>query len=170
MENTQKSKMKMFVSCLNANGSADMFVCEVEATQEQFDNDEHYDLALEQAEQNGYEQPFLCYNEYETNSIARHFATAQSSPVESECIVQEFELFDHSNKGESTKGKVSVSSQGITVSLEGYSDNGSIDNEGQPIFIERDKGEIVIRLYEDINRSDETRVILLNGARNEKRK
>jgi hypothetical protein len=167
MEKNQN--IKMFVSCRNANGSADMFVCVVEVTQDQFDNGEHYDLACDQAEQNGYEQPFLCYDENETKNIARHFAKDKNPSTSSGDVVHAFELFDYSNKGDSTKGKVCVSSHGITVSLEGYSDKGSVDNEGSPIFIERDKGEIVIRLYEDINRSDATKVLLLNGARNEKR-
>lgn len=161
-------KMKMLVSCLDSNGISDMFACEVECTQDQFANGEHYDLACEQAEQNGYEQPFMAYDEHDQKNIAKHFSNAYVKTANGESI-QEFELFDHSMKGESTKGKVCVSGQGITVSLEGYSDNGSVDNEGHPIFIERDRGEIVIRLYEDINRSGETRVILLNGARNEKR-
>lgn len=169
MENNQKRKMKMLVSCLNANGSADMFACEVDATEDQYKLGEHYELAIGMAEQNGYEQPFLCYDEYEQKNIAKHFATsALTAPTMGESV-QEFKLLDRSMKGESTEGKVRATSQGISLEFDGYSDNGSVDNQGQPIFIERDQGDIIIRLWENINSADPTRKIILNGARNEKR-
>ena len=48
-------EIKCIVACHNANGDPDLFFVKVEATQEQIDNDEHYDRAREEAELCGYD-------------------------------------------------------------------------------------------------------------------
>lgn len=57
------------VACSNANGEADIFICEVASTPEQRDNGEHYERAIEQAEADDYEGPFVCFDHSEQARI-----------------------------------------------------------------------------------------------------
>lgn len=73
-------KQKIFVACTNANGEADMFVCEVESTQEEITNGKHYEKAKSLALENGYEGNFVCFDANEQSNIARQV-------TELECLV-----------------------------------------------------------------------------------
>jgi hypothetical protein len=55
--------VKCVVSCRDANGTPSLFVCTVAVSQEQYAASEHYDLAAEKAEQEGYEDAGLVYDE-----------------------------------------------------------------------------------------------------------
>ena len=55
--------VKCVVACRNANGEPDFFPCTVNASQEQYDEGEHYDEAEQIAAEQGYEKPFLVYDE-----------------------------------------------------------------------------------------------------------
>ena len=54
---------KVIVLCTNAEGAPEFHSCTPEVTQEQYDNGEHYDLAKENAEDNGYEEPMVAFDE-----------------------------------------------------------------------------------------------------------
>ncbi len=56
-------KIKVVVSCSNANGEPDFFPCAVVVSQEEYDNGEHYDQAIEIAVGENYEAPFFAYDE-----------------------------------------------------------------------------------------------------------
>ena len=55
--------MKIIVVGRNAQGEPEFHTCDVEAGQEAIDNGDHYDLAIENAEHNGYGGPFLAFDE-----------------------------------------------------------------------------------------------------------
>jgi hypothetical protein len=54
--------VKVAVLCHNSNGVPEFHTCTPEVTQEQIDNGEHYDLAKENAANNGYEEPMLAFD------------------------------------------------------------------------------------------------------------
>ncbi|MBF4371135.1 hypothetical protein EAY04_24415, partial [Vibrio anguillarum] len=63
---------KVLVACRNSSGEADIFSCTVEVTEGQYDLGEHYDLAEAMAIAEGYEAPFVCFDQSEQKNIAKH--------------------------------------------------------------------------------------------------
>jgi hypothetical protein len=57
-------KIKCVVSVVDSNGSPDFHFVIVECTEEQYNNDEHYDAAKNDAADIGYE-PYLAYDEFD---------------------------------------------------------------------------------------------------------
>lgn len=53
---------KVVVLCINSNGVPEFHTCTPEVTREQMENGNHYDLAKENAESNGYEQPMIAFD------------------------------------------------------------------------------------------------------------
>ena len=67
-------KIKCVVSCRDASGTPSFCPCTVEAETEQYANGEHYDLAKEKAEEEGYEDVGLVYDENDGPSwLFSHF-------------------------------------------------------------------------------------------------
>jgi hypothetical protein len=64
-------KHKVAVACTNANGEADLVVTIVEVTEDQITLGEHYNAAEAQVESEGYEKPFICFDEHEQGNIKR---------------------------------------------------------------------------------------------------
>jgi hypothetical protein len=54
--------IKCVVSCTNSNGEPDFWACYVGCNQKQYDNGDHYEVAKQAAEAEGYE-PHLVYDE-----------------------------------------------------------------------------------------------------------
>ncbi len=57
--------IKCIIACVNANGEPDLYFCKVRATQEQIEGCFHLDCAIEQANEEGYEAPFVPYDEHD---------------------------------------------------------------------------------------------------------
>ena len=55
--------IKCIVAGTNANGEPDLYFCIVNCTIDQGHNGNHYDTAKEMAEDNGYEGPFVAFDE-----------------------------------------------------------------------------------------------------------
>lgn len=55
--------IKCVVACTNANGEPDFYFCKVEATQEEYDDGIHYERAKGKAKEEGYEAPFVVFDE-----------------------------------------------------------------------------------------------------------
>lgn len=66
-----KNTQRVAVACTNANGEADLAIIDVKVTPEAYDLGEHYDLATEEAKEQGYEAPFVCFDESEQRNINR---------------------------------------------------------------------------------------------------
>ena len=62
---------KVAVACINANGMADVFVTEIQVTQENLELGVHYDVASRDAEDAGYEAPFVCFDEAEIPALLK---------------------------------------------------------------------------------------------------
>lgn len=58
---------------------------------------------------------------------------------------------------------------GIALRFDGYSDVSSEDDIGTPIYIEHYEGELIVRVYADINNEEPTHHISLAGAKNSAR-
>jgi len=58
---------------------------------------------------------------------------------------------------------------GIALHFSGYGDCTSNDNSGQPVYIEKYEGRLLVRVYGNINSPNPTHSISLEGARLEKR-
>ena len=54
---------RVVVACSNAMGGPDFFFVEVEATQKQIEQGKHYTAAEIQAGSEGYESPYVCFDE-----------------------------------------------------------------------------------------------------------
>jgi hypothetical protein len=63
------------------------------------------------------------------------------------------------------KGEVRIDLRGITIRIDGYGDAATMNGYGSPILIEHYNGELVIRLWADINQEDPTHAIDLEGAK-----
>lgn len=61
--------IKVIVLCTNAEGSPEFSTREIQCTQAQYDNGDHYDMAKEAAEDDGYESPMMAFDE--NDSAAR---------------------------------------------------------------------------------------------------
>jgi hypothetical protein len=59
------------VACTNASGSPDFFIARFEMDQQDMDYGLHYDAAIDQAKQDNYEGPFICFDETEFSAIHR---------------------------------------------------------------------------------------------------
>lgn len=57
------SLIKMVVLATDSNGSPAFHTCQVEVTEAQYEQGEHYDLAKENASFNGYEEPMIAFDE-----------------------------------------------------------------------------------------------------------
>jgi len=57
--------IRTIIACTNANGEPDLTFVKVTCTQEQFDAGYHYELAEIWALGEGYEGPFVAFDEYD---------------------------------------------------------------------------------------------------------
>lgn len=80
-----------------------------------------------------------------------------------------FVLEEKAYEGKPTAGFLTVDRCGLSIQLDGYSDNASMDSFGFPIFIEKYEGEVINRIFSNINLESPTHTIRLNHARNENR-
>ncbi|MBT0587972.1 hypothetical protein [Alteromonas oceanisediminis] len=80
-----------------------------------------------------------------------------------------FALHDEAT-GEDTMGVINTKSGlGLGIHIKGYGDCCSDDDMGQPIYIEKYDGQLMVRVYGDINSDSPTHTINLEGARLDKR-
>lgn len=80
--------------------------------------------------------------------------------------------FDHSEKAKGRpkpsrylRGTLTNLGPGLGIGVMGYGDQDSADGFGEPIYLEFYEGKLVLRVWADINQSDPTHVIDLEGAR-----
>jgi hypothetical protein len=60
---TQETKhVKVVVLGTNSNGEPEFHTCTPEVTQTEIDNGEHYELAKENAAENGYQEPMIAFD------------------------------------------------------------------------------------------------------------
>lgn len=153
------NKIKMIVACRNSSGEADMFSCTLEATQDEYLLGKHYDFAEKLAEESGYEGPFVSFDPSEQKNIA-------DQVTELDCPIP-FQLDDLSaDTPKNLKGSMLFGFDGISTTLEGHSDESSIDDAGCVSLLEYWDGSAKIRAYSDINSGDPAYTICLDGARN----
>ncbi|WP_054578141.1 hypothetical protein [Vibrio alginolyticus] len=153
-------KIQILVACRDFNGSADAFVCEVEATDAMIKNGDHYDIAIEMAEEADYHPPFLCYDHTEQRNLLNEISELNQPAIP-------FKLNDHSPEGgEPISGSVVLGHDGVEIKLKGFSDATSKDNKGTVAFLEQHDNQVLLRAYSDVNREDPTDAISLEGARN----
>lgn len=60
---------KVCVICRNSNGEPDAVMFTVSCTEGEYDLGTHYDKAEERAEDQGYEGPYICFDEAETSPL-----------------------------------------------------------------------------------------------------
>lgn len=54
---------KVIVLCINSEGAPEFHTCTPAVTQEQMEQGRHYELAKENAADNGYEEPMMAFDE-----------------------------------------------------------------------------------------------------------
>ena len=134
-EHAAARSWRVAVACTNANGSAELFIAEVEATQDQHDLGEHYDMARQMAIDEGYEEPFVCFDQEEIaalSSEAREFVRNPSgmSPSQVQAILAskswaEGQVFVHSGEDGNfvvMKQVAPASCEMMTITNQGYMD------------------------------------------------
>lgn len=151
---------KVLVACRNSSGEADMFSCTVEVTEGQYDLGEHYVLAEAIAIAEGYEAPFVCYDQSEQKNIAKHVQEL-NCPIP--CNLEDKSTSDST----AIKANVVFGWDGLSIQIDGYSDYSSEDNGGIVVYLESWGRSVNLRAYADINCEEPTDVINLDGARNE---
>lgn len=62
---SDSTQITIAIACSNAAGQPDFFATTVEATPEQVDNGDHYEMAKEKAYDNDYEDPMICFDQDE---------------------------------------------------------------------------------------------------------
>jgi len=62
--------IRCIIACTNSNGEPELAHTTVNCTEEEIENGEHYDVAKEQVEDQGYENP--CWATDEDNSVTSH--------------------------------------------------------------------------------------------------
>ncbi|NDC55274.1 MAG: hypothetical protein EBZ69_00305 [Alphaproteobacteria bacterium] len=55
--------IKCVVACFNASGEPDFYFCKVDATEQNYNDGEHYEMAEEAAKRAGYEGPYVAFDE-----------------------------------------------------------------------------------------------------------
>lgn len=78
-----KKSINMLVACVNANGEPDLARLTVLATDHEQEHGEHYEKARSMAQEDGYEPPFICYDEADQRNIFRVMREIQSEQDES---------------------------------------------------------------------------------------
>lgn len=73
--------MRVIVLGTNANGDPEFYSCQVEAGVEAIHNGDHYDLAIVRARQEGFEGPFLAFDE--NDQAAKQLADLANMPTDS---------------------------------------------------------------------------------------
>lgn len=74
--------IKCVIACHNANGEPDFYFCKVECSQSDYELGIHYDMAIEEAVDNGYELPFVAFDENEKpNWLFDHFVWESATIV-----------------------------------------------------------------------------------------
>ena len=62
--------IKCAISCRNGMGEPDFYFCKVDCTQKQYDEGDHYETIREQAEEEGYGDCGLAYDENDAPGMA----------------------------------------------------------------------------------------------------
>jgi hypothetical protein len=150
---------QVMVAGSNANGEADFFVCTVEVSDDQLNNGVHYDLAKALAEKDGFEAPFVYFDDQAAKNIARQVSKLDW-PIP----------FVLEEQADGKEGNVSCSLHigldGVTVQLDGYSDH---HDNVLVAFLEYWDGSVNLRAYADINIDEPTHSISREVAKNEYR-
>ena len=75
-------EVRCVVACHDANGEPNFFFCVVKISEEEYENGVHYDMAAEAAEADGYEGPFVIYDENDPPGewLFAHFAWESVKP------------------------------------------------------------------------------------------
>jgi hypothetical protein len=80
-----------------------------------------------------------------------------------------FTLLDEVND-DSVTGSINTNGDlGVALYFDGFGDCCHQDNSGTPVYIEKYDGEVIVRIYGDINNEEPTHNISLEGARLENR-
>lgn len=160
---TKLRNERVVVACRNASGEADMLVTDVSLSQAAYELGEHYDIAESRAIGEGYEPPFLCFDESEQANIARQVTSLKAQIP--------FSLSDMDCDPPATPitGLIEFNPSGICLQLRGYSDCASQDDAGVVALIEQHQGEARALLYANINSEEPTTVASFAGARNDAR-
>lgn len=70
------------VACRNAEGVSDFYFCKVECSESEYDIGEHYDIAENAALEEGYEGPFVVFDENDgPDWLFDHFVWESASVI-----------------------------------------------------------------------------------------
>lgn len=161
-----KKSITVITACTNANGSADMCAHIVEVTESEYDLGIHYDKAQELAEADGYEGPFVSFDNSEHTHIA-NIVPKLRSPIPFSC--ENAGDLAEGVLAETLEGNITFHETGINFNFDGHTDCTSVDDKGVVFFLEQYSNSAYITCYADINSEEPTHRINFDGARNSKR-
>jgi hypothetical protein len=89
-----KRPIAVITACMSAAGLPDFALTEVETTQEEFDNGAHYDKVETRLSANGYDEPFVHFDEHEAPpfllaAVKDYVHTRASAPNHIVTVTQE---------------------------------------------------------------------------------
>jgi len=74
--------VKCVAACFNAEGSPDFYFCKVKLHADEYNNSDHYDLAVEAAVEAGYSPPIIVFDENDgPNFLFEHFVWDSADTV-----------------------------------------------------------------------------------------
>lgn len=94
--------IKCVVACHNASGSPDFYFCIVSCLKNEYELGEHYDIAAQSALAEGYDEPFVIFDEHEAPDwLLSRFVWASASTVTRQTSLTQI-LRDVTNSFETT--------------------------------------------------------------------
>ena len=88
-----KRKLAVVTACVRADGTPDFALTEVEVTAEEYADGVHYDLTEERLKEDGFEEPFVHFDEDEAPGFllpaVRQYVEAAERPSPDHQILQE---------------------------------------------------------------------------------
>lgn len=94
-ETNSKSSFTVAVACINASGESDLFITKVSITNEEFKNNKHIEVAMENASDEGYDHPMICFDKSDMNNILRvvpELSTPEADIADSKTIQLSFDI------------------------------------------------------------------------------
>lgn len=107
--------------------------------------------------------------DYANDEVVEAYYSISSLELSAKEVKSSFDfiLRDHESEEGDVSGTVSTNPYlGLSVSVNGYSDCSSEDDDGCLVYVEKYEDELQVRIYGDINKEEPSHNISLEGARN----
>lgn len=161
MSTSQPLPRKMMVACTNANGERDLFVTTILASDDEVADGLHYERAEDAAAEDGYEGPFVAFDEHDQRNITRQVPELDG-PIT-------MGLKDPATpNGDPLPVHVFLGGSELHVKVKGFNQCQRPSDGGVVATLEQYDGELQMVSYTDINSDDPTHTLRFSDAANDR--